>query len=872
MADRVKGITVQIGGDTTGLSKALKGVNSDIKSTQTTLRDVNRLLKLDPTNTELLAQKQKLLKTEISDTKTKLDSLKQANDQVKDSVRNYDDWKEKYDPIQAEIDETKTKLTDLKSKQEEMKNAGEIDTAEYDKLQAEIDETEAGLKNLQAEAKAVSDEFGNPISPEQYDGLQREIIATEQELKKLEEEAKTANAAIAKIEEAGKSMESVGGKIQDAGKKMTVLSGAVAGVGAAAVKTTADFDAQMSTVQAITGASGEEFEKLKEKAQEMGSKTAFSASEAGEAMEYMAMAGWKTEDMLEGIEGIMNLAAAAGEDLGTTSDIVTDALTAFGLQAKDSGHFADVLATASSNANTNVSMLGESFKYAAPVAGALGYSAEDTAVALGLMANSGIKASQAGTSLRSILNATAGEVKFTGKELGEWTVETQNADGSMRDLNSILEDCRVCFQSMTESEKASNAQALVGKNAMSGFLAIMNASWDDFEGLTAAINDCGGATEEMAQVKLNNLNGQITLLMSALESLMISIGDILMPLISGIVEHIQGVVDWLNGLNDGQKETIVTIAGVIAAIGPLLLIFGTLISTIGKVCTNITTIIGFVGKMQTAFGVITETVLPALQTAFSTVFGFIAANPIVLLIAAVVGLVALIGTQGDKIQSLLNKVNTFLQKVFVKDWTTVFGKTLGEPLNAFFRNLSNIWDSIYEIFTGVIDFIRGVFTGDWERAWRGVKEIFSGIFKGFTAIAKAPLNAVIALINTVIHRFNSVIDMINSVHITNPLTGTTYGFHIGKLRTLAYMAAGGILPDGGQAIVGEAGPEMLTVQGNQAMVQPLTQSNQTNHNTNLGGVSITVYGAPGQDVRELADILMDEMQRATDRKAAVFGG
>ena len=149
---------------------------------------------------------------------------------------------------------------------------------------------------------------------------------------------------------------------------MTVLSGAVAGVGAAAVKTTADFDAQMSTVQAITGASGEEFEKLKEKAQEMGSKTAFSASEAGEAMEYMAMAGWKTEDMLDGIEGIMNLAAAAGEDLGTTSDIVTDALTAFGMQAKDSGHFADVLATASSNANTNVSMLGESFKYAAPVA------------------------------------------------------------------------------------------------------------------------------------------------------------------------------------------------------------------------------------------------------------------------------------------------------------------------------------------------------------------------------------------------------------------------------------------------------------------------------------------------------------------------
>ncbi len=215
----------------------------------------------------------------------------------------------------------------------------------------------------------------------------------------------------------------------------------------------------------------------------MASKTKFSASEAAEAMNYMAMAGWKTGDMLSGIEGIMNLAAASGEDLATTSDIVTDALTALGLSAEDSGHFADILAAASSNANTNVAMMGETFKYCAPVAGALGFTAEDTAEAIGLMANAGIKSSQAGTAMRTMMTNLTGEVKFTGDAFGELTVQTTNTDGSMRSLGDILTDCRAAFAQMSESEKAANAEALVGKNAMSGFLAVMNAAPGDIEKL-----------------------------------------------------------------------------------------------------------------------------------------------------------------------------------------------------------------------------------------------------------------------------------------------------------------------------------------------------------------------------------------------------
>lgn len=287
----------------------------------------------------------------------------------------------------------------------------------------------------------------------------------------------------------------------------------------------------------------------------MGAKTKFSATEAAEAMNYMAMAGWKTSDMLSGIEGIMNLAAASGEDLATTSDIVTDALTAFGLTAADSGHFADILAAASSNANTNVSMMGETFKYCAPIAGALGFSAEDTAEAIGLMADAGIKSTQAGTAMRTMMNNLAGEVKFTGAAFGEMEIRTTNTDGSMRSLNDILADCRAAFGRMSDSEKAANAEALVGKNAMSGFLAVMNAAPADVDKLSGAIENCDGTSQHMADVMQDNLSGQLTILKSQLEELAISFGEILIPVIRDVVSFIQKIIDKLNSMDPKTRET-----------------------------------------------------------------------------------------------------------------------------------------------------------------------------------------------------------------------------------------------------------------------------------------------------------------------------
>uniref|UniRef100_UPI0025E8702C phage tail tape measure protein n=1 Tax=Ruminococcus sp. TaxID=41978 RepID=UPI0025E8702C len=505
MANRIKGITVEIGGDTTKLSKALEGVNKNIKNTQTQLKDVQKLLKLDPTNTELLSQKHKLLADAVKATKEKLETLKTSAEQANQALANGD------------------------------------------------------------------------ISQEQYDALQREIIETEQKLQNLQREAEASSTALAKLGQAGEMLEKAGDKIADVGTTLTThVTVPVMAAGTAAVKTAADFDSAMSKVAAVSGATGDELDALRDKAREMGAKTKFSASEAADAMNYMAMAGWKTGDMLDGIEGIMNLAAASGEDLATTSDIVTDALTAFGLSAADSGHFADVLAAASSNANTNVSMMGETFKYCAPVAGSLGFSCEDTAQAIGLMANSGIKGSQSGTALRSIMTALAGEVKFCGDAFGEMEIATTNQDGSMRELNDILADCRVAFAQMSESEQASAAQALVGKNAMSGFLALMNAAPADIQKLEGAISTCSdeidgynGVTAKMAAVMQDNLGGQLTILKSQLQELAISFGEILMPAIRAIVTKIQGFIDKLNAMDPATKETIVKIALVAAALGPL---------------------------------------------------------------------------------------------------------------------------------------------------------------------------------------------------------------------------------------------------------------------------------------------------------------
>ena len=653
MAGRIQGITVEIGGDTTKLQTALKGVNTEIRNTQSQLRDVDKLLKLDPGNTELLAQKHRLLGDAVKETKEKLETLKMAAEQAEQALKE------------------------------------------------------------------------GAITQDQYDGLQREIVETEQKLKSLEEQAKQSGTALQNIAAKGEKLKTVGDNISNVGTKLLPVTAGVVGLGTAAVKTAADFDSAMSKVAAVSGATGKDLDALRDKAREMGSKTKFSASEAAEAMNYMAMAGWKTEDMLSGIEGVMNLAAASGEDLATTSDIVTDALTAFGLSAKDSGHFADILAAASSNANTNVSMMGETFKYCAPIAGALGFSAEDTAEAIGLMANAGIKGSQAGTALRTIMNNLSGDVKICGSSIGEVTVATTNADGSMRDLSDILADCRTAFAGLTESEKAQAAESLVGKNAMSGFLALMNAGEGDINKLSSAIDNCDGCAAGMAETMNDNLAGQLTILKSQLQELAISFGELLMPAIRTIVGWIQKFVDWLNSMDEGTRKVIVTIALVAAAIGPVLIIVGKVISAVGTIMTLVPKLMGIINAAKGVFA------------AFNAVC---AANPYVLIIAAIVALVA-------AFIYLWNNCEEFRQ-FWIDLWEGIkeIAIAVWEALKAFFKAA---WEAIKTTAVTVWNAIKDFFTGLWE----GIKNIFTTVVN---AISTFLTNAWNAIKNTVTTVFNAI--------------------------------------------------------------------------------------------------------------------
>ena len=681
MVGRIQGITVEIGGDTTKLQTALKGVNTEIRNTQSQLRDVDKLLKLDPGNTELLAQKHRLLGDAVKETKEKLETLKTAAEQAEQALKD------------------------------------------------------------------------GTITQDQYDGLQREIAETEAKLKSLEEQARQSGTALQEIAAKGEKLKTVGDNVTNVGKKFMPVTLGVVGLGTAAVKTAADFDSAMSKVAAVSGATGSDLEALRDKAREMGEKTKFSASEAAEAMNYMAMAGWKTEDMLSGIEGVMNLAAASGEDLATTSDIVTDALTAFGLSAKDSGHFADILASASSNANTNVSMMGETFKYCAPIAGALGFSAEDTAEAIGLMANAGIKGSQAGTSLRTIMNNLSGDVKICGSSIGEVTVATTNADGSMRDLSDILADCRTAFSGLSESEKAAAAESLVGKNAMSGFLALMNAGEADINKLSSAIDNCDGTAASMAETMNDNLAGQLQILKSQLEELAISFGELLMPAIRTIVGWIQKFVDWLNSMDEGTRKVIVTIALVAAAIGPILIIVGKVISAVGTIMTLVPKLAGVINAAKGVFA------------AFNAVC---AANPYVLIIAAIVALVAAfiyLWNNCEEFRQFWIDLWENIKEIAIAVWEALkaFFKAAWEAIkttattvwNAIKDFFSGLWEGIKNIFTTVVNAISTFLTTAWNTikntvttVWNAIKTFFTTVWNGIKSVITTVVNAISTFLST----------------------------------------------------------------------------------------------------------------------------
>lgn len=551
----------------------------------------------------------------------------------------------------------------------------------------------------------------------------------------------------------------------------------IVGVGAAAVKTATDFEAGMSEVKAISGATGSEFDALRDKAIEMGAKTKFSASDSADAFKYMAMAGWDASQMMDGIAGIMDLAAASGEDLAKTSDIVTDALTAFGLQASDSAHFADVLAQASSKSNTNVGLMGETFKYVAPVAGALGYSIEDTAVAIGLMANSGIKGSQAGTALRSTITRLAkpvGEAKDAVEELG---ISITNADGTMKPLSQTMVELREKFAGLTEEQKAQYAAMLAGQEGMSGLLAIVNASDEDFQKLTDEINNANGAAEDMASVMMDNTAGAVEQLKGALESAGILIGEKLTPYIRKLAEWITGLVEKFNSLSEEEQDQIVKFGLILAAIGPVLLILAKVISVVSTVVkafklfgTTMTTVKTSIDLVKAGYtGLATQMGgIPKLVAGISTGFGGMLAPiaAVIAIVAVLVGAFVTLWKTNEEFRdnmvgiwnSIKESINNFFDGVVerinalgfdfenitevIKTVWFALCDVLAPVFEGAFNTIAIVLDGVFNQILSVMDIFIGLFTGNWEQLWEGVKGVVSGIVETFANLGSNILGVI----------------------------------------------------------------------------------------------------------------------------------
>lgn len=732
-------------------------------------------------------------------------SLKSTNNELK---QNYENFK----LTQAQYDKNTTSMDKLKDKYEYLGNAIDSQTKKVTILEEQLKELEnAENRDEQAiEKKRIA--------------LTQAQTSLERYKNQSDEVANSIKAGTANIEDFADKLNSSSEKITSTGKKLSIVSAVVGGIGVAGLKTAADFEEAMSSVKAISGATGDDFQKLKEKAEYMGATTKFTATESANAMYYMALAGWKTQDMLDGLEGIMYLAAASGEDLAMVSDIVTDGLTALGYAADQSTHYADVFAKTVTNSNSTVETLGEAMKYVGPIAGALNISVEDTATALGLMANAGEKSSQAGTSLRGILQRLATNTSGARDEMESLGVKIFDQNGKMRDFGDIMNDARIKLSKLTDQQKTSLAKTVAGTTAMSGFLAIVNSSDADFEKLTNAINDCDGAAKKMSEIMIDNAKGQLTIIKSQLEGIAIQLSQYVFPFIKSILSLIQTLLTKLSELSPTQQKILLIVTGLIIALGPLLIV-------IGKIGTGISSLISafkFLG--------------PLLSGAKTAVAGFAAGfNPVILIIAAVAAAVVGIGyliyknwddicswtrNLADNISAIWNNITEFFKNLFSTDWTETFG-LIGNLLNGVYANIENFINAFKEIFKGIITFIKGVFTGDWKMAWEGVKSIFKGVFDLLYSIAVSPLNMIISAINLMISGLNKIIEGINKIKIPDwdwlgSLAGK--GFNIPTIKSIAYLASGGELLRG-TAIVGEAGPEILTNNGGNPKVVPLNKNN-----------------------------------------------
>lgn len=842
MADRIKGITVEIGGDTTGLSKALAGINKEISNTQRQLKDVDRLLKLDPGNVTLLEQKQRLLADSVEQTKQKLDSLKSAEKQVQQQFAQ-----------------------------------GKVSQAQYDALQREIVATEADLRKAEKAASSFQDEIAQSKGESALKQLGDAASGTASKVKKIDEKpiedvedaAKDADDA---LEKAGDSASSFADHL-----KADILVEGIKGV-VSEIKElneeTKEYRKIMGTLETSSEAAGYSAEETSEAFSQLYRALGDDQSAATTTANLQAI-GASQKDINSLISSAVGAWAKYGDSIPI--DGLAESINETIRAGQVTGTFADVLNWGSKEGETFGVMLKENTEENEEWNKAVqdASSAEDffnlalqdaetqadrTNLVLQAMADQGL--SDVGdawySNNKDIVDANNAQLEFTEKA-AELSERVQPV------LTAVQEGINGILQAILDVTAGIDMDTIVGYvhnffDAVSNVVAFLIENKETVIGVIGAIGLALTAlkiVEFVQSVKsgISEISGALSFL--AANPVVLAIAGIaaLIAVLVLIVTKGEEIKAWLAGFNEWLQGVFATdwteIFGPV--LGNVLNGFFALLKGIWDGVYQVLN--GVIDFIQGIFTGNWEQAWSGVQEIVSGVWSYIT---------------GLITGACDLIEGILLGLDSWLQGVFKTDWTEIFGPGLGDIINAFMRNVENTWNAIKQIFQGVIDFVKGVFTGNWKQAWQGVVNIFGGLFNSLINMVKAPLNGIIGLLNGAVGAINSLIGGLNSISFTMPkwLGGGHFGLSIPYIPSIPYLAKGGILSQG-SAIVGEAGPELLTMMGNRAMVQPLT-SNTTNQ-TDLGGVNITVYGAPGQDVRALADIIMDEMQNATERKAAVFG-
>ena len=606
--------------------------------------------------------------------------LKLSNNNFKYSEKSLNSYKLRTRELSRAVKESKANVAALKAKYQEAARESGVNSKKAAQLRQEYSRQADNLNYLQNELDQTRDKY-------------REMIAVSKS--SIGRLGQTFSAIGPKIKSIGDSMKSVGRSMT-----LNVTAPIAAGFGAA-MKKSIDFDDTMRKVKATSGATGNEFNQLRTKALQMGRDTKFTASESAEAMNYMALAGWDTKDMLNGIGGVMNLAAASGEDLASVSDIVTDNLTAFGMKAKDSTHFADVLAQTSSKANTDVRGLGEAFKYAAPVAGALGYSVEDTSIAIGLMSNAGIKGEKAGTALRTMFTNLAKPTKAMKEEMDRLGISITDSNGEMLPMRDVMDQLRTKMGGLSKDQQAAAASTIFGKEAMSGALAVINASDEDYKKLTKSIDGSNGAAKRMANEMEGGIGGAMRKMKSAIESLAISLGDALAPMLYKVATWVTKLATKFSSLPSGVQKTIAVVGLLAAAIGPLVLVMGMFTSAIGSIATTLGPVMVSIAKAGGLMSFLSGKASIAAKglSLFGGASGLLL-NPVSLVVAGIAALGTAFVIAYKKSETFRNIVNGALQGVlagFQFLWDGI--KSVGAALASWWNSPSGIGGTLSKFWT-----------------------------------------------------------------------------------------------------------------------------------------------------------------------------